>query len=206
VILHDYGLLNAGSVAVGQGAFAKAPVRLATAAALPAYTRTGNVITADANGALTVDGVAVLANNRILVKDGASGADNGIYDATSAGAGGAPFVLTRSADMDASADCAPGMEVPVTEGAVNMDSTFVFTNDAVPTLNTTALVFEESPSRLRLKTYANLAALPTGAAGQVVYLTSGRKTGEGGGAGTGIPVYFSDAAWRRFYDDAAATE
>lgn len=206
VILHDYGLLNAGSVAVGQGVFAKAPVRVATAAALPAYTRVGNVITANANGALTVDGVAVAVGNRVLVKDGAAGADNGIFDVTAAGAVGAAYVLTRSADMDDSTDCAPGMEVAVTEGAVNMDSTFRLTNDAVPTLNTTALVFEATPGRVRLKSYANLAALPTGGECQLAYLASGRKTGEGAGAGTGIPVYFADSSWRRFYDDAAATE
>lgn len=206
-ILHDYGLLNAGSVAVGQGAYAKAPVRLATAAALPAYTRVGNVITADANGVIAaIDGVALAAGQRILLKDGAAGADNGIYEVTSIGAVGAPFVLTRAGDMALSTDLAPGMEVPVIEGATNNDTTFVLTNDAAPTINSTALVFEAAPGRVRLKTYADLAALPTGSECQLAYLASGRKTGEGGGAGTGIPVYFADSSWRRFYDDAAATE
>lgn len=50
-----------------------------------------------------------------------------------------------------------------------------------------------------------VAGLPTGAAGDLAYASNGRKTGEGGGAGTGIPVYHDGVAWRRFYDDATAT-
>jgi hypothetical protein len=35
------------------------------------------------------------------------------------------------------------------------------------------------------------------------YATNGRKVGEGGGAGTGVPIYWSDSAWRVFSTDAA---
>lgn len=48
-------------------------------------------------------------------------------------------------------------------------------------------------------------ALITGFEGQLEYATNGRKTGEGALAGTGVPVYYSNAAWRRLYDDAAVT-
>jgi hypothetical protein len=48
-----------------------------------------------------------------------------------------------------------------------------------------------------------VANLPTGAAGMVAYASNGRKTGEGAGAGTGVPVYFSNAAWRVYSTDAA---
>lgn len=47
--------------------------------------------------------------------------------------------------------------------------------------------------------YANL---PTGFEGRVVFCTNGRKTAEGPGAGTGVPAYFSAAAWHVFYDDS----
>jgi hypothetical protein len=47
--------------------------------------------------------------------------------------------------------------------------------------------------------------LPTGYEGRVAFCTNGRKTGEGALAGTGIPVYFSNAQWRRYYDDAQVT-
>jgi len=47
--------------------------------------------------------------------------------------------------------------------------------------------------------------LPTGYEGRTAFCSNGRKTGEGGGAGTGVPVYFSNAQWRRYYDDAQVT-
>jgi hypothetical protein len=49
-------------------------------------------------------------------------------------------------------------------------------------------------------------ALPSGAAasdGMIAFCTNGRKVGEGGGAGTGVPVYYDGAAWRSFVTDAA---
>lgn len=48
-------------------------VRLATAAALPAYTADANGITFDANGAQTVDGQATVENTDVLSKDEGSG-------------------------------------------------------------------------------------------------------------------------------------
>jgi hypothetical protein len=47
-----------------------------------------------------------------------------------------------------------------------------------------------------------VAGLPTGAEGQIAYATNGRKVGEGGGAGTGVPVYFSNGSWRVYSTDA----
>jgi hypothetical protein len=38
--------------------------------------------------------------------------------------------------------------------------------------------------------------------GQTAYATNGRKVGEGAGAGTGVPVYFSNGAWRVYSTDA----
>ncbi len=44
--------------------------------------------------------------------------------------------------------------------------------------------------------------LPTpGQAGRLRFVTDGRKTGEGGGAGTGTPAYDDGVAWRRTSDD-----
>jgi hypothetical protein len=50
-----------------------------------------------------------------------------------------------------------------------------------------------------------VATLPMGVEGQTAYATNGRKSGEGGGAGTGVPVYFSNAAWRVYSTDVAVT-
>ncbi len=47
------------------------------------------------------------------------------------------------------------------------------------------------------------ADLPTpGQPGRMVFVTDGRKTGEGAGAGTGTPAYDDGTAWRRTADDS----
>lgn len=79
-------------------------VRLASVAALPACTAAGSgvgkTLTASANGALSVDGVAVVAADRILIKDQVLSANDGIYTVTQPGTAGLPFILTRATDFD----------------------------------------------------------------------------------------------------------
>ncbi len=116
----------------------KASVRLATAAALPANTRTGSVLNADANGALSVDGVAVALNDRVLVRAESSTAHNGIYTVTATGSAGAPWQLTRASDMDAWAEV-PGSIVAVEAGSTLADAVYLVTADSGGTLNTTAI-------------------------------------------------------------------
>lgn len=48
-------------------------------------------------------------------------------------------------------------------------------------------------------TVAGLPGAPQ--AGAVAYATNGLKVGESTGTGTGIPVYYSNGAWRTFSDD-----
>lgn len=53
-----------------------------------------------------------------------------------------------------------------------------------------------------------VATLPTDPVpyeGQFAYATNGRKTAEGAGLGTGVPVYYSQGVWRVFSTDAAVT-
>jgi hypothetical protein len=128
---------------VANGLDVKASVRLATAAALPANTRTANTLTASANGALTVDGVAVAANDRVLVKDEGTGANKGLYKVMATGSGVAPFVLDRAADADADAEVTSGLFTFVAEGTVNADSGWVLTTNDPITLNTTVLSFSQ---------------------------------------------------------------
>ncbi len=122
----------------------KDSVRVATNAALPAYGRIGNIITASSNGTMAaVDGVTLVVDDRLLLKDGAAGADNGIYVVTSVGSGGTPFVLTRSTDADTSSEVTGGMFVFVAEGTAWTGSGFVLTTPDPITLNTTALTFTQ---------------------------------------------------------------
>jgi hypothetical protein len=128
---------------VAAGLDFKESVRAATAAALPAYTRVGNVITADANGALpSIDtSVSLIVGNRMLLQDGAAGADNGLYEVTALGDGSNPFVLTRTFDADSNAEVTSGMAFHVEEGTVNGNQNYVLTTNDPITLNTTALTF-----------------------------------------------------------------
>lgn len=130
--------------AIAVGLDPKASVRVATAAALPANTRTGNVLTASANGALAaIDGITLIATDRLLVKNEATGANNGIYTVTTVGDGANPFVLTRATDMDADAEATAGAHAFVEEGITNADSGWVLTTDNPITLNTTTLTFTQ---------------------------------------------------------------
>lgn len=122
----------------------KDPVRLATAGALPAYVRTGNVITFSANGPVTVDGFPAVLNDSVLVKDGAAGADNGIYLVTVAGiggGGGTPAVWTRREDADSGNELRCGTAVRVTSGTAN-GQTIWFTTSADPiTINASTVTW-----------------------------------------------------------------
>jgi len=124
-----------------QGLDVKESVRLATAADLPACTYAqpdstsgdGATLTANANGALTIDSVAVALNDRILVQHQGSGtethAHNGIYTVTTLGTGSAAWVLTRATDFDENDEITSAAFVFVEAGSTNADSGFVCTTD-----------------------------------------------------------------------------
>lgn len=88
------------------------------------------------SGAQTIDGVSVIAGDRVLVKDQAAGADNGIYVAA-AGA------WARSDDANTSAEVTAGMYTFVSEGTVNGNQGYALTTNDPITLGTTALVFSQ---------------------------------------------------------------
>jgi len=108
----------------------KASVRTASTAA-------GTLASDFANGD-TVGGVAVSTGDRILIKDQASGSENGIYTVN---ASGAP---TRATDFDAGTDKISGTAVLVREGT-NADIAFMCTTDGTggnePEPGTDALTF-----------------------------------------------------------------
>jgi hypothetical protein len=119
---------------------------LATAAALPANTYSngssgvGATLTGTANGALSVDGVAVLTGYRILVKDEASAAHNGIYVATQAGDSTHPYILTRSTDYDDASNIAQAdVTVVGVAGATNGHTIWVSTIPDPFTLGTSTI-------------------------------------------------------------------
>lgn len=123
----------------------KGEVDAATVAALPANTRTANVLKADAVGAFpTIDGVAAALNNTYLVKDEggvAAHINNGIYVLTVVGDGVTEWELTRQSNLT-NGDHAAGAFLHVQQGTVNSESTFrCINNTSSDVVNTDALEF-----------------------------------------------------------------
>lgn len=116
------------------------------------------------SGTQTVDGVALVAGDRCLVKNQTSQPQNGIY-VVAAGA------WTRATDMDAAAEV-PAAYTFVEEGT-QADSGWVCVTDAPVTLNTTNIVWQQFSG-----------------AGQITSGNGLTKTGNtlDVGAGTGITV------------------
>src|SRR6056300_1502686 len=124
---------------VANGLDVKASVRVATTAALATstYNNGAGTITADANGALSIDGVTVSTDDRVLVKNQADAVQNGVYKVTNTGGAGAQFVLTRTPDADQASEITGGAFVFVEEGTANADNGYVFTHNGTPTLGST---------------------------------------------------------------------
>jgi hypothetical protein len=136
----------------------KASVRAATTGTLAAYSASGGALTATSNGALAAqDGVTLVANDRLLVKNESGGNQkyNGIYIVTQVGDGSHPYILTRAADANTSAKVTAGIFVPITEGTANGDTVYWLTTNDPITLDTTALTFSQFGS----------SGSPTGSAG-----------------------------------------
>ncbi len=129
---------------VAQGLDTKPSCRVATTANLSANYANGTAgvgatLTATGNGAISIDGVSPTTNDRILVKDQSTAAQNGIYVVTTVGDGSSAFVLTRATPEDQPAELTGGSFVFVEEGTANGDNGYVFTHTGAPTFGTTAL-------------------------------------------------------------------
>ena len=85
-----------------------------------------------------IDGVTLVAGDRVLLKNQTDASENGIYVAVASG--GTP---ARSTDANASAEVTSGMFVWVEEGTANGDQGYVLTTNNVITLNTTDLTFTQ---------------------------------------------------------------
>lgn len=84
--------------------------------------------------AQTIDGVSVIAGDRVLVKNQTTASENGIY-VCAAGA------WARSADADTAADVKSGMFAFVCEGTVNADSGWILSTDGAIVVGTTSMTF-----------------------------------------------------------------
>lgn len=96
--------------------------------------RAGTTANITLSGAQTIDGVSVIAGDRVLVKDQTTGSQNGIYVAA-AGA------WARATDADAGAEVKSGLAVIVDEGTANDNTAWVLATADPITVGTTALSF-----------------------------------------------------------------
>jgi len=130
---------------VANGLDVKKSVRVATTAALAAvtYNNGAGTLTASANGALTIDGVTVTVNDRVLIKNQANAVQNGLYSVTATGSGAAAFVLTRTPDADTASELTGGAFFFVEEGTDNADNGYVTSFNGTPTLGTTEITFSQ---------------------------------------------------------------
>ena len=129
---------------VAQGLDTKPSCRAGTTADLSATYNNGSsgvgaTLTASSNGAIVVDGVSLSVNDRVLVKNQTTAAENGIYVVSTQGDGSTAFVLTRATPEDQPSELSGGAFVFVEEGTANADNGYVFTHTGAPTFGTTAL-------------------------------------------------------------------
>ena len=125
----------------------KSPVLAATTEALPANTYAagtagvGATLTATANGVLTIDGKSDFAvGDRVLIKNEATAANNGIYTVTVVGSTSAAYKLTRATDFDTSAKMEDGSHIIVTQGSTLEGSVWMLAA-AVAVVGTDAVGF-----------------------------------------------------------------
>jgi hypothetical protein len=125
-----------------QGLKGKPSVRVASTANIPTLS-----------GLLTVDGVTVIAGDRVLVKDNTTQTQNGIYVAGSG-------AWTRATDMDTSLEFSAAF-VFVEEGTANADTGWLCTNNGSVTVGTTNITFTQFSAAGQI-TASNVGTLGTG--------------------------------------------
>jgi len=101
----------------------KAPVKAATTSPVTLY------------GAQTIDGVACVADDRVLLMGQADGAENGIYNVSDT-------AWSRAGDFDGARDIVKGTLILVVDGTVNGGEIYRVTSANTITIGTTDLTFE----------------------------------------------------------------
>jgi hypothetical protein len=143
------------------------------------------------SGAQTIDGIAVIAGNRVLVKNQAIGADNGIY-LCSAGA------WTRTTDANTGGAGSTGIlgaTVVVEEGTISADFIYTCSTDAPITIGVTSLTFIKTSATTyvgtagRISLTGNAFDIDVAYVGQTSINTLGTITTGTWNAGVISPVY-----------------
>lgn len=86
------------------------------------------------SGTQTIDGVAVIAGDRVLVKNQTNAVQNGIYVCATGS-------WTRASDANVTGELKAGSSVFVAEGTVNGDSGWLISTDGTITIDTTPIAW-----------------------------------------------------------------
>jgi hypothetical protein len=146
----------------------------------------GATFTASANGAISLDGISPVLNDRVLLKDQTTQTQNGIYTVTTVGTTGVPFVLTRATDANNSitGQVKAGDFVYINGGTANGGQGWVMNSTGTATGGTIKL----GTDNLNWVQFSGVSEITAGAgltrSGNVLAV----------GAGTGITVNANDVA------------
>ena len=115
--------------------------RVATTANLTVtYDQTNKRLdNAGTQAALSIDGVTLSVNDRVLVKDQTEARQNGIYTVSDVGSNSSNWRLERSSDTNTGAQLTGGSFTFVEEGTANSDNGYTFTHNGIPTLTDNTL-------------------------------------------------------------------
>jgi len=135
--------------AIAAGLAPKKSCRVATTANLTATYSNGTsgvgatLTNNTTQAALTLDGVAMAVNDRVLVRSQSTGAQNGIYVVTDIGSVSTNWVLTRADDYDSTAEVYDGTYTVIEEGTTLSGRLYILTAAGTTsvTIGTTSLVF-----------------------------------------------------------------
>jgi len=184
--------------AIASGIHFHEAVELATTAALPANTYNngtsgvGATLTANANGALSVDSTLTVVANRILVKNEVTQANNGVYTVTQVGSAGTPYILTRATDFDTVGTGVDQIDEGdfflVTSGTANANTAWVQQTAPPITIGTTAIVFQQFSAPITYTAGTGLSESPT-------YTFNIANIGTAGtyGSASAVPVFVTNA-------------
>jgi hypothetical protein len=175
--------------ATSNGFHVHTPVLVATTGNLTATYNNGTagvgatLTNSGAQAALSIDGVSLSVNDRVLVWQQTTGTQNGVYVVTTVGDGSTNWVLTRSSDADTSSEGDPnslggGDYFFVNSGATLGYFAFVCTNTDTITFGTTDITFTEFS---QVPSY--VVNSPLSLVGNVLSL-SGTVAATNGGTGT----------------------
>jgi hypothetical protein len=129
-------------------------------------------ITLSGGAPVEVDGVTLIAGDRVLVNGQGNAAQNGLYVVQTLGTG-SNGTWVRTSDANEDGEIQPGMVVMVTQGNVYADTPWKLITNGVIEIGVTELIFEENYSLAFGNVFANGTAVVANAVSAPITFTAG---------------------------------